>query len=236
MATKAQCAYCFEALYSSLRKEPFSRLGEVEKLWTSYTDQGKPVRSVTSVESPSTEAQVAEEESYPLFVTWNTLYPESEPELRGCIGTFDAKPLSSGLKDYALIAALQDHRFTPITANLIPKLQVCVTLLTNFSDPDNDARNWTIGQHGLRISFTGVGPTDAGKRYGATYLPHVAEEQGWTKEETLTSLMRKAGWQGSKSKWEEVKDLTVVRYEGHKMEMDYTEWKKFKDWVESRDS
>lgn len=40
--------------------------------------------------------------SYPLFVTWNTVSRSGYKSLRGCIGTFDAQELSSGLKSYAL--------------------------------------------------------------------------------------------------------------------------------------
>ncbi|KAL9043482.1 MAG: hypothetical protein Q9214_003336, partial [Letrouitia sp. 1 TL-2023] len=57
---------------------------------------------------------VPKEERYPLFVTWNTISSRSHHHhhhhhhqhrtLRGCIGTFDAQDLSSGLKNYALTA------------------------------------------------------------------------------------------------------------------------------------
>ena len=44
-------------------------------------------------------------EEHPLFVTWNTVSPRSgHKSLRGCIGTFDAQELSSGLSSYALTA------------------------------------------------------------------------------------------------------------------------------------
>lgn len=80
--------------------------------------------------------------------------------------------------------------------------------------------------HGLRISFT-----YHGRRYGATYLPDVAYEQGWTKEEALVSLMRKAGWSGRKEDWEKV-GLKVVRYQGKKAALGYEEWKAWRDWVD----
>jgi len=41
---------------------------------------------------------------YPLFVTWNTINSRGHKSLRGCIGTFEALELSSGLKSYALTA------------------------------------------------------------------------------------------------------------------------------------
>ncbi|GJC77705.1 uncharacterized protein ColLi_00543 [Colletotrichum liriopes] len=161
----------------------------------------------------------------PLFVTWNTISPRSgHRSLRGCIGTFEAQDLEDGLSSYALTSALHDMRFPPVEASELPSLEVAVTLLTDFEDAD-DAMDWTLGVHGLRISFT-----HHGKRYGATYLPDVAVEQEWTKEETLVSLMRKAGWMGSKSKWRDV-ELKVVRYQGKKESLEYDEYKKWADWV-----
>lgn len=45
--------------------------------------------------------------------------------------------------------------------------------------------------HGIRIQF------EADKRvYSSTYLPGVAQEQGWTKYETLESLVQKSGYKG----------------------------------------
>lgn len=86
--------------------------------------------------------------------------------------------------------------------------------------------DWTIGTHGLRISFT-----DRNRRFGSTYLPDVAREQGWTKEETMVSLMRKAGWSGRSSEWRNVKDLDVVRYQGYRHELVYKEYNEWRKWV-----
>ena len=56
--------------------------------------------------SPAAPVQVAAE-MHPLFVTWNTTSPRSRHKsLRGCIGTFDAQELQSGLKNYALTACV----------------------------------------------------------------------------------------------------------------------------------
>lgn len=119
-------------------------------------------------------------------------------------------------------------RFNPIALKELPTLQVAVTLLTDFEDA-SDPMDWELGKHGLRISFH-----HHGKRYGSTYLPDVAVEQGWDKEETLTSLMRKAGWMGKKDKWTEV-ELKVVRYQGRKESLEYFEYKKWRDWVNGKE-
>lgn len=168
----------------------------------------------------------------PLFVTWNTLTPrdpDGSPALRGCIGTFEAQPLSVGLADYAVTSAVHDTRFPPISRRELPTLQVAVTLLTDFEDcVAGDPFDWELGKHGLRISFT-----SHGRRYGATYLPDVASEQGWTQEETLVSLMRKAGWMGRRDRWRDV-PLKVVRYQGKKASLDYPDFKRWHDWAAAK--
>jgi len=68
--------------------------------------------------------------------------------------------------------------------------------------------DWTLGRHGLQIDFV-----YHHRRLGATYLPDVPVEQGWTKEETIASLMRKAGWTGRRDEWSKV-PLKVTRYRG----------------------
>lgn len=162
----------------------------------------------------------------PLFVTWNTVSQrDGYRSLRGCIGTFEDQELEDGIASYALTSALHDTRFSPVRPSELPSLEVSVTLLTDFEDCD-DAMDWTLGVHGIRISFV-----YHGRRYGATYLPDVATEQGWTKEETIVSLMRKAGWMGRKDKWQEI-ELDTVRYQGKKESLEYGEYKKWKDWVE----
>jgi uncharacterized protein (TIGR00296 family) len=126
---------------------------------------------------------------------------------------------------YPRYSAFSDTRFNPISSRELPTLECAVTLLTDF-EPASSPLDWTVGTHGLRISFT-----YHNRRYGATYLPDVAREQGWTKEETIVSLMRKAGWNGRKDEWKKV-ELKVVRYQGKKVDLGYGEWKEFRSWVD----
>ncbi|OAP59793.1 hypothetical protein AYL99_04795 [Fonsecaea erecta] len=198
-------------------------------------------------------SQLSATESYPLFVTWNTVGRSGNKALRGCIGTFEALPLATGLSTYALTSAFDDTRFSPIPAALLPALSCSLTLLADF-EPCRDAMDWTLGVHGLRISFN-----YRNRRHGATYLPDVAVEQGWTKEETVESLMKKAGWDGGYTghgvarrllrgsirgsasdqqqsqppkPWEEVQDFKAIRYTGLKSSASYSEWQEWRDWVE----
>ena len=86
----------------------------------------------------------------PLFVTWKILR-EQEYVLRGCIGNFSPMELESGLREYALVSALKDSRFDPISMNEIHKLQVGISLLTDFEVCTHN--DWEIGVHGIWIDF-----------------------------------------------------------------------------------
>lgn len=94
--------------------------------------------------------------------------------------------------------------------------------------------DWTVGVHGIRISFM-----HHSRRYGATYLPDVAKEQGWTKEEAIVSLMRKAGWNGRSSEWKSVWERgrgELVRYEGRQCGLGWEEYSGFREWVGEREA
>ena len=83
--------------------------------------------------------------------------------------------------------------------------------------------------------------------------PDVAVEQGWTKEETIESLMRKAGWDGgvgsvarrllrtndggpgTSKPWEQVSDFRTVKYQGLKASASYADWQEWREWVVSLD-
>jgi len=182
-----------------------------------------PMTSVSSLAPPAPPVTES-----PLFVTWNTVSRRGGgASLRGCIGTFEPQPLATGLASYALTSALGDVRFHAVAARELPELEVAVTLLTDFEDAA-DADDWDLGTHGLRLSFS-----HHGRRYGSTYLPDVAVEQGWNKEETVVSLMRKAGWAGRKDRWRDV-DLKVVRYQGRKESLEYDEYKRWRDWADAQ--
>ncbi|PWY72827.1 AMMECR1 family protein [Aspergillus eucalypticola CBS 122712] len=211
--------------------------------------------SSTTVTTPSSSSDTASgkprEDKYPLFVTWNTVSKHGHKSLRGCIGTFEAQELAEGLKSYALTSAFDDTRFSPIPESLLPSLSCSLTLLGSF-EPCTNALDWILGVHGLRISFI-----HRGRRYGATYLPDVAVEQGWTKEETVNSLMHKAGWDGPSESvarrflrgssnaghgaaaatkpWEQVSDFRAVKYQGLKASSSYAEWQEWRQWVLSLD-
>ncbi|KAI8824971.1 ammecr1 protein [Fimicolochytrium jonesii] len=178
-----------------------------------------------------------EDEKYPLFVTWNTVPSSSstskrrgssDHQLRGCIGNFSAMPLHRGLAEYALTSALHDRRFSPIVASELRRLSCAVSLLVDFED-GSDYLDWRVGTHGIWIEFK----SESGNKRTATYLPEVAKEQGWTKEEAVESLLRKGGHKGKIT--QEVKDgIVLTRYQSSKTSVTYEEyldWKKQNQYV-----
>jgi AMMECR1 domain-containing protein len=82
------------------------------------------------------------------------------------------------------------HVSNPLTDN-------SVSLLINF-ESCADPLDWTRGVHGIRIVFPHP-QSPSRRRLSATYLPDVCTDQGWTKDECLESLMRKAGYDPSSS-------------------------------------
>ncbi|WVQ99087.1 hypothetical protein IAU59_006219 [Kwoniella sp. CBS 9459] len=170
-------------------------------------------------------------EKYALFVTWNTNTSHRanhKPALRGCIGNFSPMPLEEGLKEYALVSAFDDHRFSPIKASELPHLSCNVSLLTPFTSIPNPLA-WTPGVHGIHITFTH--PT-TGRSLSATYLPEICPDQGWTREETVLSAIAKAGYKGRvnpRDKDDPVwSSLRVKVYESQKATADWAEYLRWK--------
>lgn len=161
-----------------------------------------------------------------LFVTWKKKSKHSgDYVLRGCIGTFAKPPVVQGIEKYSLIAALQDHRFSPITKNELPLLKCCCNILQNFTTiydrTKGDIYDWEIGLHGIELLFK---HPQTGSVVSATFLPDVMTEQGWDKEETFLNLIYKAG---VSSHVQEIMDhydqyfIEVIRYEGNKSAITY---------------
>ena len=105
-------------------------------------------------------------------------------QLRGCIGSLaPVDALYMSVHENAINAALHDPRFDPVRPAELPRIEVDVSVLSPIQDIPSIAE-FKIGQQGI-IMEKGF--------HRAVYLPEVATEQGWTVEETLSSLSMKAG-------------------------------------------
>jgi AmmeMemoRadiSam system protein A len=109
-----------------------------------------------------------------------TLYLDQE--LRGCVGTIEARqPLYRAVMQAARAAALEDVRFTPVRPEEVDRLAIEISRLS----PLRPARPEEIlpGIHGVCLEVGNA---------RAVFLPKVALEQGWSREELLDHLARKA--------------------------------------------
>ena len=157
--------------------------------------------------------------SYPLFVTWTL---GKEKELRGCIGTFEKSKLEKQLGKYALISAFEDDRFDePINKNELKILNCEVSLLIKFEET-KDVMDWVVGTHGIDIEFE----DNKGQSFTSTFLPEVAEDEGWDQRTTLKYLVQKAGYMGSLDKI--IQNIKLTRYQSLKKTISYNQYKKMK--------
>ncbi|KAG6611209.1 uncharacterized protein IUM83_12716 [Phytophthora cinnamomi] len=163
------------------------------------------------------------QQEYPLFVTWE-IEEQGGTHLRGCIGTLAPTRLRN-LRDFTFKSALRDRRFDPIGPQELHRLHCSVSLLVDFQDAGS-FDDWEIGTHGIIIDFSDA----RGSEYSATYLPQVAREQGWTHVETVTSLMRKAGYRRSVSQ-DMLKTVKVTRYRSSIHKLTYQQYLSLKQEI-----
>lgn len=105
-------------------------------------------------------------------------------ELRGCTGRLlPEAPLDRTVSAMAFAAAFHDRRFRPVTLEELPRLSIEISVLTPVQ---------RVGSPGeIRVGRDGVLLEKDGRQ--AVFLPQVATEQGWGRDEMLDQLCRKAG-------------------------------------------
>jgi AmmeMemoRadiSam system protein B/AmmeMemoRadiSam system protein A len=110
---------------------------------------------------------------------------ENRGELRGCIGNMVARgPLYQAVIDNA-IEACRDYRFVdnPVIARELGQLHIEISYLTPMKRIAS-TDEIVVGRDGLLITL--------GRQRGVL-LPQVAYERGWTRQEFLAEVCRKAG-------------------------------------------
>lgn len=114
------------------------------------------------------------------FVTLN-----ENGRLRGCIGNIiGSQALYLTVRDMAVEAAVEDPRFSPVQLSELNNIEIEISVLSPLERIDS-AEKIVLGRHGVLIK--------KGQRSGV-FLPQVATETGWSKEEFLTNLcVHKAG-------------------------------------------
>ncbi|MDD5326244.1 MAG: AmmeMemoRadiSam system protein A [Phycisphaerae bacterium] len=123
---------------------------------------------------------------------------KNQEQLRGCIGQFTSdRPLIALVVEMARASATGDPRFfsDPITADELEQLDVEISVLSPLQKTD-DPLSLRLGIDGIYIK--------RGRTSGC-FLPQVATETGWSKEEFLSyCCAHKAGlapdaWKDSKT-------------------------------------
>ena len=106
-------------------------------------------------------------------------------QLRGCIGNIIGRqPLYLTVRDMAVESATADPRFSPVTLEELNGIQIEISALSAPQKIDT-VDKIDLGKHGVIVS--------RGPRSGV-FLPQVATETGWSKEEFLSQLCsQKAG-------------------------------------------
>lgn len=111
---------------------------------------------------------------------------KKDGHLRGCIGQIipGSDPLWQVIRDMAIAAATEDPRFSPVTKDELDKLEYEISVLS-VPQAIDDWRKIEMGKHGVIIK--------SGWHSGV-FLPQVATETGWSREEFLSQLCyQKAG-------------------------------------------
>jgi len=106
--------------------------------------------------------------------------------LRGCIGhIIGSQPLYKTVRDMAVASASQDPRFPPVKSDELKNVDVEVSVLSKpwqVKDPNMIE----MGVHGVIVS--------RGFRHRGIFLPQVATETGWDREQFMSQLcFQKAG-------------------------------------------
>ena len=106
-------------------------------------------------------------------------------DLRGCIGNIVGQgPLYLTVRDMAIASATEDPRFSPVKESELDDIDIEISVLS-IPAKTTDPETIQMGKHGVIVR--------QGLR-GGVYLPQVAVEMGWSREEFLSSLCEeKAG-------------------------------------------
>lgn len=99
--------------------------------------------------------------------------------LRGCIGNMTSNiPLYKLVSDMAIASATQDSRFPPVTYSELKNIEIEISVLSPLQKIQ-DINKIEVGKHGILIK--------KGYRSGV-FLPQVATEHGWSRDEFLRNL------------------------------------------------
>jgi len=128
----------------------------------------------------------ATREPYGAFVTLHKTSQQGLRSLRGCIGRMSSElPLSTTVRDMALAAAFEDPRFPSMHEHELAGIDIEISVLSPFEPCSPE--DIIPGEHGVYLTRG---------YHSGVFLPQVAPEQGWNRQELLEQLCAKAGLEG----------------------------------------
>jgi AmmeMemoRadiSam system protein B/AmmeMemoRadiSam system protein A len=120
--------------------------------------------------------------------------------LRGCVGLFTSQdPLYKVVQQMAIAASTEDNRFPRVDPTEVEKISIEISVLSPLKRI-HSIDEIVLGKHGIYIK--------KGYRSG-TFLPQVANETGWSKEDFLGHCARDKAGLG----WDGWKDADIYTYE-----------------------
>jgi len=177
--------------FSLNEKEKTKLLEIARQAMEEYVSNGK-IPSIDEKTLPSILCQ-----PFGAFVTL-----KKDGDLRGCIGRFEAvDPLYKVVSQMAIAASTQDSRFPEVRSDEFDEIDIEISVLTPLRKISS-IDEFQLGKHGIYMK----------KGYSTgTFLPQVARETGWTKEEFLGHCARDKAHIG----WDGWKDAELYVYEAY---------------------
>lgn len=172
--------------------QPFTRAQQRKMLETARRSIREYIVSGKRIEVDHDDPALANKSG--VFVTL-----KKRGELRGCIGSIlPRQPLIEAVRDMAIAAATEDWRFPRVQPGELDDISIEISVLS-YPRKVHSAEEIVVGKHGVIVK--------QGGRSGV-FLPQVAPEQGWTREEMLDRLcLEKAGL--ARDAWRRGADLYV---------------------------
>jgi hypothetical protein len=151
--------------------------------------EGKPISKMSNSQHPALNSKCG------AFVSLH-----KHGHLRGCIGHFgEDVPLHEIVAEMARAAAFEDPRFMPVSKGELGDIDIEISVLTPMRRIQN-LDEFELHRHGIYIK--------KGYRSG-TFLPQVADEVNWTKEEFVGHCAQDKAGIG----WDGWKDAELYVYE-----------------------
>ena len=187
--TKKKSQNMSEITFELSDKEKEKLLGIARSTIETYLATGKIPEINKKDVTPAMEEQCG------AFVTLH-----KKGELRGCIGRFSAtEPLYKVIQQMAIASSTEDSRFSVVALDEMKEIDLEISVLTPMRKI-NSIDEIEMGKHGIYIK----------KGFSSgTFLPQVATETGWTKEEFLGYCSRNKAGLG----WDGWKDAEIYIYE-----------------------